>query len=256
MLEEGDYLLINYTNTVTDDAGNEKTVVYNIPYTAGTMIKANFDLIDSRTYHGTHKYTKQSGFNFSQLGPDEGMFTLGTNEQICIRDFISVVLDSPAANLYWELQSDDSEASSNSFNFNETWSDGTTTYKAYTLKDGEYFYYSDAKKSNFAYYGRGTVIVDTAATGDTEALNLKKYTLDGEATSEEIMTYGLAASIPWVPKNLSDHKLKIIEQQYITLTEGDTLLTLTDASGIISKLTNKPVICTSASYRFAENSTE
>jgi hypothetical protein len=38
------------------------------------------------------------------------------------------------------------------------------------------------------------------------------------------MTYGLAADIPWQPFSLSQtNKLTIIENQYISLTEGDII---------------------------------
>jgi hypothetical protein len=41
------------------------------------------------------------------------------------------------------------------------------------------------------------------------------------------MTYGLAANIPWQPYSLSkNNSLTIIENQYISLTEGDKIISI------------------------------
>ena len=216
-LKTGEYLLINYTESKTDETGVERKTVINKVYSEGDVIRANFELIDSALYHNSHSYSKKDGFNFEGQTP-EGMFTLGTNEQIEIRDIVQVDLDEGETYLYWTLNSDDPNALSNSFIFNENYGNGTNN--AYTLKEGEHLYYTDSKKQDLVYYGAGTLIVKS-----TSSLELRKYTSNGEVSEEDIMTKGLAANIPWQPFSFNkDKKLTIIENQYISLTEGDIII--------------------------------
>lgn len=100
--------------------------------------------------------------------------------------------------------------------------DNTTLdyYRSYTLKENEYFFYTDKNKSDLAYYGNGTKI-----TRSSKDVNLRRWI---EATSDadvdEILQYGLAANIPWISKNFTqDKKITIQEYQYVNLTEGCTL---------------------------------
>ena len=215
-LATGEYLLINYTDSKTDDTGVEQKTVINKVYSEGDIIRANFELIDSALYHNNHSYSKRDGFSFAGQTP-EGMFTLGTNEQIEIRDIVQVDLDKEGTYLYWTLNSDDPDALSNSFIFDENYGSGTNN--AYTLKEGEHLYYTNSKKQDLVYYGSGTLIVKS-----TPNLELRKYTSNGEVSEEDIMTYGLAANIPWQPFSFDKtKKLTIIENQYISLTEGDII---------------------------------
>ena len=85
-LKKGEYLLINYTDSKTsEDSNQEQKQVINKVYEEGTIIKANFPIIDSDIYHSNHSFSKKDGFNFENYSP-AGMFTLGTDEQICIRE--------------------------------------------------------------------------------------------------------------------------------------------------------------------------
>ena len=253
-LKTGEYLLINYTDSKTDEAGVERKTVINKVYSEGDVIRANFELIDSALYHNSHSYSKKDGFSFEGQTP-EGMFTLGTNEQIEIRDIVQVDLDGGETYLYWTLNSDDPNALSNSFIFNENYGNGTNN--AYTLKEGEHLYYTDSKKQDLVYYGAGTLVVKS-----TPSLELRKYTSNGEVSEEDIMTHGLAANIPWQPFSFDGaKKLTIIENQYISLTEGDIIIKI-DGSDPISaetmpngswnnwKQVSKPV---DTEYRLAED---
>jgi hypothetical protein len=98
-LTTGEYLLINYTDSKTDEAGVERKTVVNKVYSEGDIIRANFELIYSALYHNNHSYSKRDGFSFAGQTP-EGMFTLGTNEQIEIRDIVQVDLDEEGTYLY------------------------------------------------------------------------------------------------------------------------------------------------------------
>jgi hypothetical protein len=50
-------------------------------------------------YKNNHSYSKRDGFSFSGKQP-EGMFTLGTNEQIEIREDVKVILNDETTYLY------------------------------------------------------------------------------------------------------------------------------------------------------------
>lgn len=91
-LKNGDYLLINYTNTTTDDSGTETSAVVNKTYPAGTIIKPNFELADSATVHSNENksWSKKTGFAFDYS--IDGMFTMSANEQIEIREKVAIDL--------------------------------------------------------------------------------------------------------------------------------------------------------------------
>lgn len=262
-LKEGEYLLINYTDSTTDDAGVEKKTVINKIYDKddegnGIIIRANFELIDSALYHNNHSYSKKDGFSFKGRQP-EGMFTLGTNEQIEIRGIVQVDLNEDTMYLYWTLNSDDPEKETNDFNFTENY--GGKIANAYTLKEGEHLYYTNSKKQDLVYYGAGTLIVK-----NNPNLILQKKASDGEISEEEIMTNGLAAAIPWQAYDLSNgNGLKIIENQYISLTEGDIIISINKLAPVTSTAmpggswNNWAEIRSDengAEYRFAEDATK
>ena len=244
-LKEGEYLYINYTNSSTDSAGNTVKTPVNVLYKKDDIIKPNFNLYDSSIYKGSHSYSKKDGFSFTDYGvaDPEGMFTLGTNEQICIENVVNVSLTGPC-NLYWELQSDNSEAESNYFVFNEPYTiktdSGTNTYYAYTLKAQEYLCYTDDKKLDMAYYGEGTTIVTnkTYVSGGEYKPFSKSVSDSSTISQEDILSMGLAAAIPWQYYNLTDNiknMLTIVENKFINLTEGDTLLSVATANNIINR---------------------
>lgn len=248
-LSETEYLLVNYTDSKTNEAGQETKTVINKYWGPGTIIRPNFAITDSALYHTNHSYSKREGFYFQENRTLEGMFTLGTNEQIEIRDIVKVTLDDSIAYLYWELNSDDPENERNEFKFTENYGDGTNN--AYTLKEGEHLYFTNSKKQDLVFYGAGTIVVKQAETP-----KLYKYARDGEISEEEIMTNGLAANIPWKLFDLSGTKyIEVIENQYVSLTEGDTIKMVDNQnslSGIIA-LDNDWVPVKGAKYRFAED---
>lgn len=241
-LKPGEYLLINYTDSKTDEAGNETKNVINKEYSEGTIIRANFNLVDSSLYSNNHSYSKRDGFNFSNKSSIEGMFTLGVNEQIEIRDIVKVELKESPTYLYWTLNSEDQELV-----FNENY--GTGTNNAYTLKEGEHLYYTTSKKQDLVFYGAGTLIVKDIGTP-----RFIKYESLGEVSEEDIMTNGLAASIPWQAYNLSgNRKLEIIENQYISLTEGDTIISIDNTDPTTAIGNDWIKVNSGAEYRFAED---
>lgn len=269
-LQENEYLLINYTNSKTDESGNETKSVINKCYTCGDIIQPNFGIVDSLLYHKTHSYSKNSGFDFvsirntngyNNFKNPEGMFTLGTDEQICIKEIVKIELDKNDSFLYWNRNDENPDAEINEFTFDEIYKDESeqTTESgpnAYTLKEGEYLYYTNAKKTNMAYYGAGSIIIRSKKTP-----LLRKNTSKGVVKAEDIMNNGLDA-IPWIGFRLGEDsaKITVVENQYISLTEGDTFYGATNVNtqpdnvgGI--NLSNNWINIGSAKYKFAEEDT-
>ena len=275
-LQENEYLLINYTNSKTDESGNETKSVINKCYKCGDIIQPNFGIVDSLLYHKNHSYSKTSGFDFINLSNTngyanftnpEGMFTLGTDEQICIKEIVKIELDKNDSFLYWNRNDENSDAENNIFEFDEVYTDidlksltpeqiAELPRNAYTLKEGEYLYYTNAKKTNMAYYGAGSIIIKSEKTP-----KLIKNTSKGTVKAEDIMNNGLDA-IPWIGFRLGEDsaKITVIENQYISLTEGDTFYGATEVNaqpdnvgGI--NLSNIWVNIGSAKYKFAEEDT-
>lgn len=210
-LQDGDYLLINYTKAASDE--NSTDTVINLKYTKGAIIKPNFQIKDSVAENKNGKsYAKSSGFDFTKYNnyPD-GLMSLGPNEQIEIRDIAKVELKGPS-NIYWMLQpGSETETAKGVFPFD--------AHDEYTLKENEYFYYTDSNKLDMAYYGFGTKI-----TRSSSSIVLSKSTAESETLAEDILKYGLTA-IPWVSYTFSDNnRLTLTEYQYINLTAGDKLI--------------------------------
>ena len=235
-LKQGEYLLINYTSS-TSTEGDKKTVINEIyswdrqddkGNVIGTIIKPNFELIDSDTYRSTHAWNKTSGFDFTgaAITQPQGMFTMGTDQQIEIREVVNVTLDNEQTNIYWERNDEVVGANDRIiFNFDEdpVTYNGGTVYTAYTLKDGEYFYYTNRDKTDIAYYGSGTRIKCTPNTP-----LIFKSSKDAMISAEEIATNGLSSAIPWRAYNFSNtgdtnKSLVLTEYQYKNLLPGNTL---------------------------------
>jgi hypothetical protein len=92
-LDKGEYLLLNWTQT-KEGTSDEKEEHWET-YGPGITIKPNFRLADSEDWrNANHSYTKLNVVNkFAANTNLPGMFTLGTNEQIEIRDVAQVSLD-------------------------------------------------------------------------------------------------------------------------------------------------------------------
>ena len=243
-LRDGEYLLVNYTSSTTSDSEEVKTVV-NECYTgkAGVIIKPNFKLLDSSKYRETHSYSKTTGYDFSEfteIPQPEGMFTLGVNEQIEIRDIAKVSLDEVSSNVYWELQNEVPDENGRIlFNWDDDWVNKTTGEASeegatdaialsHTLREGEYFYYTNKEKTDIAYYGSGTKITRTVNTP-----KIYKNVKDSSISSEDIASVGLSAAIPWHAYNFSkadgiDRHIELTEYQYVNLINGDKLKTVGD----------------------------
>lgn len=246
-LKEGEYLCINYTPSSTENSNS--SAVVNKVYPAGTIIRVSKDLTDSKDYRLEHNYSKTTGFDFkAELGKIEGagtvdgMFTLSTNEQIEIREFVQVKLDKQATNIYWNLN-DESEDSDGNIVFPLD-----KDHPTYTLQDNEYFYYTDKDKQTLVYYGAGTKL-----TRGDKTPKIYKSVNDNQITAEEIASEGLTAAISWRSYNFSgtDAGITIQECQYINLIKGDKLNSISlanDAGHAVDRIDGTERDCLAASY--------
>lgn len=266
-LQNGEYLLINYTSSETYDEEEVKTKINKV-HEAGTIIKPNFELIDSIKYRTLHSYSKTEGYDFTGLIPSDmsnpdGMFSLGTDEQIEIRDFVKVELDEQCTNIYWTRNDEDMYSNNDGeieFKFTDEFVEDSAGpdihngvhgyFLSYTLKDGEYLYYTNKDMIDLAYYGSGTKIERTKYTP-----RIVKYKQDEQTDPDDIASYGLAAGIPWRAYNFGktedshEQKLVLSEYKYVNLTNEDTLVNVTPKSGSsISQLNNEWLDIDNAEY--------
>lgn len=220
-LKAGEYILLNYSSSEGQAEG--VTVPKNIALGPGSIVKANFELIDSAENALLHPYTKTSGYGpwrvegktgpATLIVPDAipGMFAFGATEQIEVREPVTVTLDGEVSNLFWEVGEKEIRDGYEYFPFK----DGK-----YILQPGEYLFYTNASKESMTYYSTGTEISCGSATPI-----LRRKQITGEISLENADEVGLVASIPWTTFNLSgeDAAVTIHEYQMITLVEGDTL---------------------------------
>lgn len=152
------------------------------------------------------------------------MFTLSANQQIEIIEPVVVTLGpkegdtvtSNIVNVYWVRNDDQirtiTKGGLKTLKFD--WDEDAGT--AYTLKENEYFFYTNKNKTDLAYYGNGTKIVKT---GEIELV--RDITSEESTSADEILQYGLAASIPWITLQLTTNKnISLHEYQYINVVKG------------------------------------
>ena len=230
-LRDNEYLYIEYTPSTTNEDGTTQTQepVKEL-YGKDTIIRPTgfaAGLIDSSAYtnegHSPHK-TVNFVTGSSSEGTDIQMHSLGANEQIEIRDFARTVLDRDS------FTETDSAVVYVYKNFNNCpeleriptdgsgYENGVRKNSTYTLKDGEYIFYTDQNKTEFAYFTTGTEVTLTGKVIIPER-NIVDLSTILDAGPQEIDWYA-------VPLAAGD-SIIFQENQYITLSAGDTLKDLT-----------------------------
>lgn len=219
MLKDNEYLYIEYTpSSITEDGTTQEQSSVQEVYEKGTIIRPSGfigGLKDSSIQDelGTSSH-KTADFKTS-AGSKGGvqLYSLGASEQIEIRELAQVVLDanalpnSPAIYVYKNFN--DCEYLETTNKVNEY-----TGKRSYTLKDGEYIFYTDQNKSEFAYFSSGTEVI---LTGD---VIIPKFEIVDLASIFE----GGIQAIPWAHLYLANgESINFQEYQYITLGAGDTL---------------------------------
>ena len=221
-LRTNEYLYIEYTpSTTTEDgtAQNQEPIIE--VFGKGSIIKpsgfesglvASEDLVK-----GGKSYHKKVDFS-SKTGKSEdsalGVHSLGASEQIAIRELSKVELNSetlvnsPTIYVY------------KNFNDCDILEVKGTGKRSYTLKDGEYIFYTDKNQAEFAYFTSGTEVT----LNGREDFVLPKREIIDIAT---IFDNGIQ-SIPWGAPIIfgKNDSITFQEYQYITLGPNDTLQSL------------------------------
>ena len=223
-LKNGEYLFINYTPSSTTSTSEQATSASVLPvnkvFGEGTILRPNAatKLYDSETLHNTSGmvWRKTTGFDFSRYATGivfDGMFSVGANEQIDIRDFMEVNLNDSIMYLYWVLNKDRILEITDA-------SKEKPGSAAFTLEEGEYIFYTDRNKLSMSYYGNGTEVIFRSTIN--RKIELLKDSF-AQIDFESILTNGISA-IPWRAYNFgSSYYIKLREYQYIVLGAGDRL---------------------------------
>lgn len=249
-LRQGEYLYIEYTPSTTADDGTTKTQEpIKEVLSAGTIIKpSGFDgngLLSAdalfelgKTAHKTVTFNTQDG---ASSNIDVKMYSLGANEQIAIRELSKVTLNSAFLSksstvyVYKNFSGcDELEKAA----YDQT---GKRINNSYTLKDGEYIFYTDQNKSEFAYYASGTKVT---LEGSERIVIPKRELIDISV----IFDAGIQ-EIPWSEISFdSSDAITFQEFQYITLGPNDTLRSLQLYDTAEHKLDGAWKKCTDATY--------
>lgn len=217
-LGKNERLYIEYTPSSTSDSvsASSKNSITEV-HGEGTIIRPNgFDegLLDSAVY-AARGNSATKAVTFNQVGNTPvNMFSFGASEQVEIRDLAKVEISRSsfgnASNVFIyknfnncpELESKDTDVNGERIN------------NIYTLKDGEYIFYTDSNKSDFAYYTSGTQVT---LSGN---LILPEFDIIELST---IFDSGIQ-EIPWKNKQLeANDAISFQEFQYTTLGPGDTI---------------------------------
>ncbi len=212
-----DKLYIHYTPSSTNEDGETVnaepiSVVYTGSAENPIILKpTGFSLMNTEDVLTSQGISPKKTVEFTGYGKKD-LLALAPNEQIEMRSISRVVLNKPAR-FYKNFTNEKLERGSSSEPY------------SYELKDGEYVFYTDQNTQEAAYYGSGSVI--TLAPG----AYIPKASEQVEVS--QILEQGLHI-IPWGSVVLlTDSKtVTVTEYQYVTLTAGDTLKTLTvEANG-------------------------
>lgn len=221
-LRANEYLYIEYTPSSTTEDGTTKE---GDPITEilgeGTIIRpSGFETgLKDSSAEGHPSYHKTVTFiTDSNTSKQVSLLRFGANEQVEIRDFAKV-----------ELNKNTFKSSPTIFyykNFNGCEALEDKNYKgkrSYTLKDGEYFFYTDQNKTELAYFSTGTEIQLTGGLLLDQFDAIELSTIFDSGISE----------IPWGRLRLSSEKDSVIlqEYQYITLGPEDTIKSMTLMGG-------------------------
>ena len=214
-----------------DDIGNG----YGKPETFSGIIKTNFELMDSETQHysGSGKnYTKTTGYKFgNDIVP--GMFSLDGTKQIEIRDFIKTQIKYSPFKCYWKTNKQILRL--NRINAITE----TVGEFEYVLNNNEYFFYTDSLENSLVTLSSGTKLKMYQQT----TASYLEFKINAVIDLEDISEKGIGAfsDTKWFTFKFNEnYYLDIIENQIISLGEGDIIRLQPQAEGVASLRRNDP----------------
>lgn len=226
-LGEREFLYIEYTpSTTTEDGTTKELAAKTEVYGKGTIIRpGGFEdgLIDSLGYGASHTPVKENvSFNYNGTSILRPMYSLGANEQIEIRDTAEVILSNDtfeSGKVYVYKNFNNCPELEKITEAGMVGDKKVRINNEYTLKDGEYIFYTDKNKADFAYFTSGTKVVleGEVVLPQFEVIDISAIYDDGLNALKDLWR-----QIPLDGKNSIIFK----EYQYITLDSGDTLKSL------------------------------
>lgn len=229
-LRDNEYLLLNYTTS--DSSDSTVSITKNIFYGAGTIICPNFDLYSnpsatvSKIIAAGEKWTDENSKTVS-YSSETKMYSLGASNQIEIKEIAKIALDGKVSNnvyqpvyLYW-IQDENTELEKKQISTSGYISLFEGDELNYTLRSGEYLYFTNYNKTSLAYYGAGTVITRTSTS-----INITKP-IDDDRTIDTSNNTNLVKSINWQRYNFNaKNHIEVTEYTLISLTADDILHTI------------------------------
>lgn len=234
-LQAGDALYVRYTNsndkliniTYKTNKEEQSVVITNgvTKEVKHNLIQPNFELKDSSKASITNSYTTKQTEEIIINGDSvAGLFSLKPNQTIEIKDFTQTVLDEPT-NCYWVLNTESQTINTKG----ERLGDLSVLFGSdleYTLKDGEYFFYTDSAMDELVTLGSGTKL----KVSNPDVLNnaVINYTTNG-VDLDVVASRGLGAfaDVNWKYLQLSEEKtLTIQEMRFITLVKDNKISTI------------------------------
>ena len=217
-IRPGEDLYISYT---------ENDIVKTSHYVEGDIIKpVGFNLFNTpnqKTSSPRSTFQRVNEIDPSQ----EYFFSLGASESIEIQKINKVVLTTKTK-CYWLRNN-----AENRLFTNDEWDNITNTGTA-ILKEGEYFFYTDAAETQLISLGSGTTIT-------SKLLTLKTITADVVDISDVLESGMLALKDKWKVITLTPSvPLTVQENNILTLTEGDIVKANNGSITVTSTLTPLP----------------
>lgn len=252
-LKVGEYLYIEYTPSATSEDGTSQDVSPKTEvYEAGTIIRpSGFEsgLMDSSVYFKTtgNSPAKVVTFKTNTMNTQVAMQRFSANEQVEVRDFAKVELSKETFKdtqvksiyIYKNFNGCDALESIRDPNTNDI----ITTPRKYTLKDGEYIFYTDQNKSELAYFTNGT---EVTLTGNIVIPTFNDLIDIGTILESSI------EDIPWKYLPLTgEATIDFQEYQYITLGADDIVDSLVLLNSQV--LNDTWTFCDFATYKLSNN---
>lgn len=182
-----------------------------------------------------------------------GMYSLDSSQTIEFREAVAIKFEK-GANCDWIVNNRKNKLS-------EEFEEVSDNYCYKYLQTGEYFFYTNADKTDLGILGSGTKLIYEGSKSDLSILLGEANTGSSEESKEdnekldadEVANLGLGASFNWRWIEFSGNNYLTAEEvQYLTLTEGDILNSCVLEDSASYYIDSTPRKVSSASYSIVE----